>query len=100
MTDISDDRHLGLVFFDILMLDSKSLLSVPYSSRRAILESVIAPVANRAILADRIRIALNLTPNDNDPTLHHVFAQCLARPEEGLVLKAAEASYNDVRFSW
>ncbi|KAF7370772.1 DNA ligase [Mycena sanguinolenta] len=100
MTDISDDRHLGLVFFDILMLDSKSLLSVPYSSRRAILESVIQPLPNRAILADRTRIALNLTPSDNVPMLHHVFAQCLARPEEGLVLKAAEASYNDMRFPW
>ncbi|KAJ6518607.1 hypothetical protein C8R45DRAFT_948670 [Mycena sanguinolenta] len=99
MTDISDDRHLGLVFFDILLLDSKSLLSVPYSSRRAILESVIEPVPNRVILADRTRIALNLMPND-DPTLHHVFAQCLARPEEGVVLKAAEASYNDMRFPW
>ncbi|KAJ7245174.1 hypothetical protein B0H12DRAFT_1211485 [Mycena haematopus] len=100
MTDVSDDRHLGLVFFDILMLDSKSLLSVPYSSRRAILESVIQPIPNRAILADRTRIALNITPNNNDSTLHHVFAQCIARPEEGLVLKAAEARYNDMRLPW
>lgn len=100
MTDVSDDRHLGLVFFDILMLDSTSLLSVPYSSRRAILESVIQPIPSRAILADRTRIALHTTPNNNEPTLHHVFAQCLARPEEGLVLKAAEAGYNDMRFPW
>lgn len=100
MTDVSDDRHLGLVFFDILMLNSTSLLSVPYSSRRAILESVIKPVPSRAILADRTSIALNLTPNDTNPPLHRVFAQCLALPEEGLVLKASEAGYNDVRFPW
>ncbi|KAJ7439863.1 hypothetical protein FB451DRAFT_1445409 [Mycena latifolia] len=100
MTDVSDDRHLGLVFFDILMLNSTSLLSVPYSSRRAILESVIKPIPSRAILADRQPIALNITSNDKNPRLHRVFAQCLARPEEGLVLKAGEAGYNDKRLPW
>ncbi|KAF8216343.1 hypothetical protein K438DRAFT_1703159 [Mycena galopus ATCC 62051] len=100
MTDVSDDRHLGLVFFDVLMLDSKSLLSVPYSSRRTILESVIQPIPSRAILADRTRVTSNIILNNRDPTLHHVFAQCLAQPEEGLVLKAAEAGYNDRRFPW
>ncbi|KAJ7435078.1 hypothetical protein B0H11DRAFT_685749 [Mycena galericulata] len=100
MTDVSDDRHLGLVFFDILFLNSKSLLPVPYSSRRAILESVIKPIAGQAILADRQPIALNINPNDKNPSIHHVFAQCLARPEEGLVLKAGEAGYNDRRLPW
>ncbi|KAJ6581305.1 hypothetical protein B0H19DRAFT_1018028 [Mycena capillaripes] len=100
MTDVSDDRHLGLVFFDILMLNSTSLLSVPYSSRRAILESVIKPIPGQVILAERTPVALNLTPNDNNPPLHSVFADCLARPEEGLVLKAGEAAYNDRRFPW
>ncbi|KAJ7634197.1 hypothetical protein DFH06DRAFT_1221373 [Mycena polygramma] len=100
MTDVSDDRHLGLVFFDILMLNSKSLLSVPYSSRRAILESVIKPITGQAILAERIPIALNWTRNDTGLPLHRVFADCLACPEEGLVLKAGEAGYNDRRFPW
>ncbi|KAJ7695203.1 hypothetical protein B0H17DRAFT_1056785 [Mycena rosella] len=100
MTDVSDERHLGLVFFDILLLNSSSLLSESYSSRRAILESVIKPIPSRAILADRKPITLNLTPNDKNPGLHHVFAECLARPEEGLVLKAGEARYNDRRFPW
>ncbi|KAJ6457176.1 hypothetical protein C8R47DRAFT_173370 [Mycena vitilis] len=100
MTDVSDDRHLGLVFFDILMLNSKSLLSVPYSSRRAILESVIKPITGQAILAERTPIALNLTRNDTGLPLHRVFGDCLARPEEGLVLKAGEAGYNDRRFPW
>ncbi|KAF7356774.1 DNA ligase [Mycena venus] len=101
MTDVSSgDRHLGLVLFDILMLNGTSLLSVPYSSRRAILESVIQPIPSRVILADRTRIALNITTNVDDPTLHHVFAQCLAHPEEGLILKAGEAGYNDMRFPW
>ncbi|KAJ6591764.1 hypothetical protein DFH09DRAFT_1137908 [Mycena vulgaris] len=100
MTDVSDDRHLGLVFFDILLLNSTSLLSVPYSSRRAILESVIKTIPSRAVLANRQQIALNLAPTDRNPPLHHVFAQCLARPDEGLVLKAGEAGYNDRRFPW
>jgi DNA ligase-4 len=100
MTDTSDDRHLGLVFFDILMLNSTSLLHVPYSSRRGILESVIKPIPNRVILADRKPVSLSTTPNDRNPRLHRIFAQCLARPEEGLVLKAGEAGYNDRRLPW
>lgn len=100
MTDVSDDRHLGLVFFDILMLNSTSLLPVPYSSRRGILESVIKAIPGRAILADRQPIASDSTPNDNNPGLHRAFARCLARSEEGLILKAGEASYNDKRLPW
>ncbi|KAJ7126560.1 hypothetical protein C8R43DRAFT_1134885 [Mycena crocata] len=100
MTDFSDDRHLGLVFFDILLLNSTSLLSVPYSSRRSILESIIKPIANRAILADRKPIALNFNTNENKESLHRVFGECLAYAEEGLVLKAGEAGYNDRRFPW
>ncbi|KAJ7180474.1 hypothetical protein C8R46DRAFT_1069579 [Mycena filopes] len=102
MTDVSDDRRLGLVFFDILSLNSKSLLSVPYSSRRAILESVITTIPGQAILSERTPIALNISYKDTEPPLSitRVFADCLGRPEEGLVLKAGEATYNDRRFPW
>ncbi|KAJ7043390.1 hypothetical protein C8F04DRAFT_718106 [Mycena alexandri] len=99
MTDVSDDRRLGLVFFDILLLNSKSLLSVPYSSRRAILESVITTLPGQAMLSERTPIALNIISSDKPP-LHRVFSHCLARPDEGLVLKAGEAKYNDRRFPW
>ncbi|KAJ7777837.1 hypothetical protein DFH07DRAFT_796301, partial [Mycena maculata] len=100
MTDVSDDRDLGLVFFDILLLNDESLLSVPYSSRRTRLESVIKPITGQVILAERQPIALNIASNDRNPGIHRVFAQCLACPEEGLVLKAGEAGYNDWRFPW
>jgi DNA ligase-4 len=43
---------------------------------------------------------MHASPNDKNPNLHRVFAECLARPEEGLVLKAGEAIYNDYRFPW
>ncbi|KAJ6621297.1 hypothetical protein B0H10DRAFT_2017849 [Mycena sp. CBHHK59/15] len=100
MTDVSDARHLGLVFFDILLLNSTSLLSVPYSTRRSILQSVIRPVPNRAMLAERKPIATHSSPTDQNQSLYHAFAQCLAYPEEGLVLKAGEAGYNDKHFPW
>ncbi|KAJ7623353.1 hypothetical protein FB45DRAFT_837508 [Roridomyces roridus] len=98
MTDVSGDRHLGLVFFDILFLDSASLLSTSYSSRRVILESVITPIPGHAILAERQPIALNSIGRMS--SLQHVFADCISRPEEGLVLKAGEAGYNDKRSPW
>ncbi|KAK7031333.1 DNA ligase [Favolaschia claudopus] len=99
MTDVSDDRRLGLVFFDILMLDSASLVSVPYSSRRSILESIVRPIPGRVILANRTRVAAN-NHSTTHPSLYRIFAQCLAAPEEGLVLKAGEAGYNARRFPW
>ncbi|CAK5267619.1 unnamed protein product [Mycena citricolor] len=99
VTDNSD-RQLGLVFFDILMLNSKSLMRESYSARRDILESVIKPIPGLAILADRWPIGLHWGNRQGHPSLHHVFAECLAAAKEGLVLKAGESGYNDRRLPW
>ncbi|CAK5273911.1 unnamed protein product [Mycena citricolor] len=99
VTDNSD-RQLGLVVFDILMLNSKSLMRESYSARRDILESVIKPIPGLAILADRWPIGLHWGNRQGHPSLHHVFAECLAAAKEGLVLKAGESGYNDRRLPW
>ena len=41
---IDSQRHLCLVFFDILHLDGESLLQTPLVSRRRILEKVVRTV--------------------------------------------------------
>ncbi|KAF7309678.1 DNA-LIGASE-A3 domain-containing protein [Mycena indigotica] len=98
-TDISD-RHLGLVFFDILLLNGTSLLNMAYSSRRSILESIIQPLPTRSMLTTRVKIALEGHPPEGFATIENTLATHIASGEEGLVLKAAESRYNDWRLPW
>lgn len=94
MSDASDNgtRHLALVFFDILFLNSVSLLSAPYSSRRSTLESIIHMRPGHAMLADRTPIVLNGPRGANDAAEHlrTIWARIIAECSEGLVLKAEE----------
>lgn len=96
------DRHLALVFFDILYLNSHSLLSEPYTTRRSTLESIVHPVPSYAILAERHEIDISgigeLEGGTED--LRRIFAAAVADHQEGLVLKAAEGRYVDRHLPW
>ena len=92
-------RHLALVFFDILVLDSESLLWIPYSTRRALLESVVQQRPGYAMLADRVPISMTCNDQAEDDLIH-VFAKLQADHEEGAVLKADESRYNDYSLRW
>ncbi|KZT18333.1 DNA ligase/mRNA capping enzyme [Neolentinus lepideus HHB14362 ss-1] len=98
-TSASSPRHLALVFFDLLLLNSVSLLSTPYATRRALLESIILPEPGYAMLADRFLIGEVWEGGENGEgeeargQLREVFAQALVRREEGLVLKAEKGWY-------
>nr|GAT42989.1 predicted protein [Mycena chlorophos] len=96
-TDIAD-RHLGLVFFDILLLNGRSLLAEPYSFRRSVLESVIRLVPARSMLVGRALISTR--DGSLGETIQHALASCAGPGEEGLVLKAAEGRYNDKQLPW
>ncbi|KAH9840015.1 uncharacterized protein C8Q71DRAFT_745448 [Rhodofomes roseus] len=106
VSNASDDgmRHLALVFFDILVLDGMSLLSAPYSARRATLERLLHLKPGHTMLAERVAIDMRPTaaPGVPDPQarLRKVFAEIIANHQEGLVLKADEAPYNDWRMPW
>ncbi|KAH9933457.1 uncharacterized protein B0H18DRAFT_928466 [Fomitopsis serialis] len=106
-SNASDDgtRHLALVFFDILVLDDASLLSSSYSTRRATLESLLHPKPGYVMLVKRV--AIDMQPSvstrggmDPEARLREIFAQRIADHQEGLVLKADEARYNDWRLPW
>ncbi|KAF8343411.1 hypothetical protein F5887DRAFT_1062181 [Amanita rubescens] len=92
------DRHLGLVFFDILVLDSLPLTQLPYSQRRELLESVIETSVGHIFLAERTPI--DLTTANPERQLQATFAQSIASFEEGVVLKADESTYHDYRLPW
>lgn len=98
LSDDSEARQLGLVFFDVLMLDSKSLLSKSYSERRDILESLISVTPGEARLSERFPIDMN---GSHPPArLRTIFARHIATHQEGLVLKCDESRYNDYRLPW
>ena len=94
-SDASDEgtRHLALVFFDILLLDSRPLTSLPYHQRRKIMESTVLPIPGISIIAERSPIDLNKGINAASTQLKSVFAQAMADHQEGLVLKADEGAY-------
>jgi DNA ligase 4 len=84
----------------VLLLDSKSLLSEPYSARRSLLESLIAPIDFEAFLVDRWHIDLSHGSAHATKQLQHVFAESIAARQEGLVLKASGSFYNARRWPW
>ena len=98
MSDDSETRRLGLVFFDILSIESRSLIFMPYYDRRNILETVVRPKPGRVILAKRFPI--DMTVEEPELALCKIFADHIADCEEGLVLKAEESCYNDYKLPW
>jgi DNA ligase-4 len=97
----ADTYHLGLVFFDILLLDSVSLLSTPYAQRREALQSIIRPIPGKSMFAERVPIDLHFADEDRAlSALEKIFQDVLNNRQEGIVLKAEEASYHDFRTPW
>ncbi|PCH44474.1 hypothetical protein WOLCODRAFT_105197 [Wolfiporia cocos MD-104 SS10] len=95
-------RHLAVVFFDVLILDNKSLLSATYAERRKILESIITLRHGYTMVAERKAVPLTSSwPSEAEKARFRVvFAQLLADHQEGVVLKADESVYNDGRLRW
>ncbi|KAJ3484873.1 hypothetical protein NLI96_g5327 [Meripilus lineatus] len=93
-------RHLALVFFDVLMLDSATLLHKPYSERREILESVINIIPRYSMFAERYPIPMSSVRSGPASHLRQIFAQHIADHQEGVVLKADEGKYNQGYLPW
>ena len=98
--DEEDDRHLGLVFFDVLFVDGESLLFTPYAQRRAKLEGIVRCRPGHAILSERYLVDNDMQATNPRATLRRIFAEQIADHQEGLMLKAAESFYNDFHLPW
>ncbi|KAF9525984.1 hypothetical protein CPB83DRAFT_896582 [Crepidotus variabilis] len=92
-----DSCSLGIVFFDVLLIDSRSLLSQPYSQRRDMLEKLITTIPGQSILSKRFPVDKG---KQSSRILAKIFADCISRSEEGLILKAEQSRYNDFRTPW
>lgn len=101
LSNASDDdtRRLALVFFDILFLDSKSLVHRPYGERRAVLERTVKLRQGYAMLAERTPVEMK-SPETGVQQLESAFAKLLADHQEGAVLKAEESRYCDWGLRW
>ncbi|KAK0488845.1 hypothetical protein IW261DRAFT_376205 [Armillaria novae-zelandiae] len=97
--DDNEERHLALVFFDVLYLNSESLLSSPYRARRKILESIIKPVPAYAMLSDRVPIQMH-NEEEAEVNFRQVYAESIGDYQEGVVLKADDSGYNRVGRPW
>lgn len=86
----------------MLYLNEISFLLQPYCTRRAVLEEVISPIPTYASLAYREEIPLPKTesPCQGLMDLQRIFQYCIIDHEEGLVLKASNATYADWRNPW
>ncbi|KAG8908637.1 hypothetical protein FRB99_004925 [Tulasnella sp. 403] len=96
-SDASDggSRHFMLVFFDVLVLDDRNFILKPYETRRKHLEELVRIIPGFTMLAERVRIAVD--DDDAADRLRDLMAQRIADYEEGLVLKPALSTYNDMR---
>ncbi|KAJ7583386.1 hypothetical protein C8J56DRAFT_953899 [Mycena floridula] len=99
-SELADDHHLGLVFFDILLLDGVSQLSAPYSERRKLLESLIQLARGESMIADRFPINLRRGIQHATMELNKIFAGAKADFQEGLVIKANDSGYNQWNKPW
>ena len=86
------------MFFDVLLLDGVSLLSFPYSERRSILERTIHLTPGYAMLAERT--CIDMTRPNADESCRAVFSSLISDRQEGAVLKADGATYNERRCPW
>ncbi|UKZ70545.1 uncharacterized protein TrAtP1_011525 [Trichoderma atroviride] len=85
-------EHLMIVYYDILLLDGRSLLDVRHSERFKLLEEVVRCDRGQAELIQRQII------NTNHPmaasALRNAFAKVITDRSEGLVLKADQPYFN------
>jgi DNA ligase 4 len=96
-SEFIEDFNLGLIFFDVLVLDSQNIMFEPYLSRRETLEGLILTEPGQAMLAERFLIDMSARP---EKTLTKIFDKHKAAHLEGLVLKAEDSWYNDYRKPW
>lgn len=81
-------ERLMIVYFDVLLIDDKSMLNVRHSDRRKCLsELVYCQEGQAAVVESRV---INFSSRVAADELRQAFASCIAHREEGLVLKPDE----------
>ncbi|KAH8745817.1 hypothetical protein F5883DRAFT_510630 [Diaporthe sp. PMI_573] len=85
-------EHLMIVYYDVLRVDEESFLNVRHSARSSRLSKLVQCQAGRAALVERQIV--NFSSRVAAEDLKQVFASCIVRREEGLVLKPDEPYFS------
>ncbi|KAK3327726.1 hypothetical protein B0T19DRAFT_422616 [Cercophora scortea] len=78
-------EHLMIVYYDLLMVDDESLLTVKRSERFQRLKDLVVTISGRSMLVRREIIDSEKPSAASD--LRRLFAKCITARQEGLVLK-------------
>ncbi|KAI5308881.1 hypothetical protein KEM55_004638, partial [Ascosphaera atra] len=84
-------EHLFIVLFDILLLNEKSCLTMPYKERKELLCKTVRPIQGRSMLAEAHEI--DFSRPDALADLKSSFARAIAKRWEGLVVKRIDDPY-------
>lgn len=90
--------NLMAVFFDVLLVDDRSLLGESYEDRTAFLSRILTLEPGYAILPNRFPLSLKPLESAIN-SLQFAMSDAITRREEGLVLKPSKASYSG-RHGW
>lgn len=85
-------ERLMIVYFDVLLVDDQSMLNTRHSERRRRLSSIVTCQAGEAELVRSTNI--NFTSRIAARELQKAFVSCLAKRQEGLVLKPDEPYFS------
>lgn len=86
--DGGDGRHLFILLFDIMMINSTSFLDVPLQERRKRLQQLVRPKKSHLELSP-----FNLIKGNDWKFLEDLYTTSLSRRQEGLVVKRASSPY-------
>lgn len=86
-----EHEHLMIIFYDILLLDDKAVLTRNYNERKGALDSAVLEIPGRARLAWRKQISFK-SPNAA-ASLRKTFARGIGLRWEGFVLKPVDQPY-------
>jgi DNA ligase-1 len=91
---MKDELPLRLVCFDILYLDGRDVMSLPYTERRQLLEQLVAP-------GDAIQVNEQIVTAD-PVVLERFFAEKVSLGLEGIVAKRLDSTYQagSRNFNW
>ena len=83
---VQKELPIEINVFDVLYHDGKSMISEPFSKRRALLEKIIKPEKWKLILAKQII-------TDNEKEAEKFYQQALKEGEEGVMIKSLSSTY-------
>ncbi|KAK8136907.1 ATP dependent dna ligase domain protein [Apiospora sp. TS-2023a] len=87
-----DYEHLMIIYYDILMVDTQSLLGMKHSERFKRLERLITCRKGHAEIVQRQTISFSR--HSAASALRDIFAKCIVAKGEGLVLKPDEPYFD------